>query len=141
MTRHGRCYECGLARNGRKRTEQHHPFGRDNPAVAEIVVEIPGNWHRALDARRARRPEILKRPGENPLHQIAAVVATLGEAADAFAEFARRGEWPEWVATLSDLFTAAARAATDWLLILAGKLDERLGPEWAENLEMPSWRL
>jgi hypothetical protein len=76
MTRRGCCYECTLARDGRKRTEGHHPFGRDNPPVAEI----PGNWHRALDARRARRPEILKRPGANPLHQIAAIIATLGDA-------------------------------------------------------------
>jgi hypothetical protein len=138
--RHGRCYECGLARDGRKRTERHHPFGRVNPVVAEIVVEIPGNWHRALDARRARRPEILKRPGDNPLQQIAAVIVTLGEAAGAFADFARRQEWPQWTATLADLFAKAALAATDWLLILAGKLDERLGPAWAEDMDMPSWR-
>jgi hypothetical protein len=48
MTRHGWCYECGLARDGRKRTEGHHPFGRDNLAVADIVVEIPGNWHHRI---------------------------------------------------------------------------------------------
>ena len=140
MTRRGCCYECMLARDGRKRTELHHPFGRDNPAVAEVVVEIPGNWHRALDARRAHRPEILKRPGDNSLHQIAAVVATLGEGADALADFARRDEWPEWIATLADLFAATARTAADWLLILAGNLDERLGPTWAEYLDMPPWR-
>jgi hypothetical protein len=143
MTQRGAppCYECMLADLGRKRTEGHHPFGRNDPAFAETVVEIPGNWHRALDARRARRPKILKRPGEDPLHRIAAVVATLGEAADAVAEFARLEEWPDWVATIADLFARAAGAATDWLLILAGKLDERLGPTWADDMEMPSWRL
>jgi hypothetical protein len=142
MTQHRRCYECGLARDCRKLTEGHHPFGRDNRAVAKIVVEIPGNWHRALDARRARRAEILKRAGDNPLHQIAAVVATLGEAADALADFARRERWPQWAATLADLFAAAARAASDWLLILAGNLDERLGADWAEDLDMPPlWHL
>jgi hypothetical protein len=141
MTRHGRCYECGLARDRRKRMELHHPLGRDDPAFAETVVEIPGNSHRALDARRARRPEILKRPGDNPLHQTAAVVATLGEAADALADFARREEWPDWVAALSDLFAAAARAAADWLLILAAKLDEWLGTTWAADLDMPPWHL
>ena len=139
MTRRGCCYECMLARDGRKRTEGHHPFGRDNPAVAEIVVEIPGNWHRALDARRERRLKILKRPGDNPLHQIAAVVATLGEAADTLADYARRQEWPEWVAALADLFAKAAGAAADWLLILAGNLDERFGATWAEDLDMPPW--
>jgi hypothetical protein len=140
MTRHGWCYEEGLTRDGRKLTEGHHPFGRDNPAAAEIVAEIPGNWHRVLDARRARRPEILKRPGDNPLHQIAAVVATLGEAADALADFARREEWPKWVAVLADLFAKAAGDAAGWLLIFAGKLDERLGADWAEDLDMPPWQ-
>jgi hypothetical protein len=135
------CYECRLESRGRKRTEGHHPFGRDNPAVAEIVVEIPGNWHRVLDTRRAGRPEILKRPGDNPLHQIAAIVATLGEAADALADYARRQGWPEWVVALADLFAKAAGGAADWLLILAGNLDERLGPTWAEDLEMPRWLL
>jgi hypothetical protein len=119
----------------------HHPFGRDNPHVVKITVETPGNWHRVLDSPRAKRPDILKRPGDNPLHQIAAVFGTLGEAADAFADFARREQWPEWAATLADLFSNAAHSAADWLLILAGKLDERLGPEWAKNLEMPQWKL
>jgi hypothetical protein len=141
MTRHGLCYECWRARQGCKRTELHHPFGRYNQQVDKITVEIPNNWHRVLDARRARRPEILKRPGDTPLHQIAAVVVTLGEAADAFADYARREQWPEWAATLADLFSNAAHSAADWLLILAGKLDERLGPEWAKNLEMPQWKL
>jgi hypothetical protein len=126
---------------GRKRTEDHHPFGRNDPAFAETIVELPGNWHRVLDARRARRPEILKRPGANPLHQIAAVVATLGEAADALADFARGEQWPEWAVALADLFAKAARAAADWLLILAGQLDEHFGPAWAEDLDMPPWQL
>ena len=57
MTRHERCYECGLARDGRKCTEGHHPFGRSNPAVSEIVVEIPGNWHVCLTAVAADAPK------------------------------------------------------------------------------------
>jgi hypothetical protein len=141
MTEHGCCYECLLISRGRKRTERHHPFGRNDPAFAETVVEVFGNWHRALDARRAQRPEILKRPGDNPLHQIAAVVRTLGEAADAVADFARREQSPQWAATLADLFAKAALFAADWLLILADKLDERLGPTWAEHLNMPPWQV
>jgi hypothetical protein len=141
MTQSGRCYECTRRRGGCKHTEGHHPFGRYNQDVDQIVVEIPGNWHRVLDASRARRPDILKRPGDNPVHQLAAGVGTLGEAADAFADFARREQWPDWVASLADLFARAAQSAADWLLILAGKLDERLGLEWAEDLDMPTWKL
>jgi hypothetical protein len=138
----GHCYECTKTRNGRERsTEEHHPFGRDNPAVEKITVEVPGNWHRALDARRARLPEILKRPGDNPLHRIAAVVARLGQAADAFSDFTRRELWPAWAANLADLFAEGAHAAADWLLILAGKLDEHFGPGWVDLMDMPPWPL
>jgi hypothetical protein len=137
ITRCGLCYECVLIDRGKKPFERHHPFGRDNPIVADIDVEIPGNWHRALDARRDRRPEILKRPGENPLYLIAAALATLGEAAHAFADFTRRQGWPEWTAELADIFSNAAYSATEWLLILAGKLDE-WRPGWIG--EMPKWR-
>ena len=138
MTRRGRCYECTLIQDGRKCTEDHHPFGRDNSIVAGISLEIPGNWHRAFDARRARRPDILKRPGDNPLHQIAAAVATLGEAADVVADVARSEAWPDWIAELAEIFANAAGSAAEWLLVLAGKLDEWRGPTWIE--EMPKWR-
>ena len=138
MTRHGLCYECMLIDKGQKPTERHHPFGRDSHTVDGIVVEIPGNWHRALDRRRSERPEILRRPGDNPLHQIAATVATFGEAADAVADVARRQGWPVWVANLADVFAKAAVSATDWLLILAGKLEEWCGPAWFA--EMPRWQ-
>jgi hypothetical protein len=138
MTKRGLCYECTLIQDGRKRTEAHHPFGRDNDIVAKIAIEIPGNWHRALDSRRARRPEILKRPGDNPLHQLAAAAATVREAADATADFARRQGWPGWIAELADIFAKVADSATDWLLILADKLDEWLGPAWID--EMPKWQ-
>jgi hypothetical protein len=140
MTRNGICYECQRTRQGCKPTELHHPFGRGNPHVDAITAEIPGNWHRVLDARRAQRPEIPKRPGGNPLHQIAAIAATFGEGADAVADFARRQKWPEWVAALCGIFAHGGQKVADWLLILAGKLDERLGPAWAEELGMPPWR-
>jgi hypothetical protein len=138
MTRHGLCYECVLIEKGRKPTERHHPFGRDDATAAEITVEIPGNWHRALDSRRAQRPEILKRPGDNPLHQIAAVIVTFGEAAETVADIARRHGWPQWIADLVGVFADAAVSATDWLLVLAGKLDVWCGPAWIG--EMPKWQ-
>ena len=136
MTRRGVCYECTLTHDGRKRAENHHPFGRYNENVTAISVEIPGNWHRVLNTRRSERPPILQRPGDNPLHQIAAAVARLGEAADAFADFARRQEWPEWITKLACIFANAAGSAAEWLLILAGKLDE-WRPGWIS--EMPKW--
>jgi hypothetical protein len=138
LTRRGLCYEHVLIQKGRKPMENHHPFGRDNEMFDKVVVDdVPGNWHRALDARRDRRPEeVLKRPGDNPLHQIAAVVARLGDAADSFADFARRQAWPEWAASLADTFASAANSAAEWLLILAGKLEE-WRPGWIG--EMPKW--
>jgi hypothetical protein len=134
----GLCYEHTLIQGGREPLEDHHPLGRDNDIAERIVVhEVPGNWHRALDARRALRDEVLKRPGDNPIHQIAAAVATLGEAVDAFSDFARRQGWPEWTAELADIFASTADSATEWLLKLAGKLDE-WRPGWIG--EMPKWR-
>ncbi len=137
LTRHGLCYECTLARRGRNRMELHHPFGRHNATVEQIAIDIPANWHRVLDALRAQRPEVLKRSGDNPLHQIAAIVTTLGEAAEAFGDYARRAQWPEWSASLADIFARAAECAADWLLILAAQLNEGLGTTWAETLGMP----
>ncbi len=134
------CYECMLTRNSKKPTELHHPFGRGNPDIDAITAEMPGNWHRVLDARRARRPEILKKPGDNPLHQIAAVVATLGEAAAALGEFARLQQWPQWVPALCEIFASTGHNVAEWLLILAGKLDHKYGPAWAEEFGMPKWR-
>jgi hypothetical protein len=102
---------------------------------------MPGNWHRVFDHRRAQRPEILRHPGGNPLHQIAAVVAAVGEAADALADYARRQEWPNWVAELADILAGAAGDVVTWLLILADKLDNNLGPAWAEHMGLPPWHL
>jgi hypothetical protein len=84
---------------------------------------------------------MLRRPGDNPLHRVAAVVATVGEAAEALADYARRQEWPNWVAELADIFAGAAGDAANWLLILAGKLNDKLGPAWVEHLDMPPWPL
>ena len=138
LTRRGLCYECVLSQEGHKPTELQHPFGRDNPPVRKVVVVIPGNWHRVFDAHRAQLPENLRCPGENPLHQIAAVVAALAKAADAVADVARTQGWPEWTFNLAETFASTAMSAVDWLMILAGKLDEWHGPAWID--EMPEWQ-
>jgi hypothetical protein len=141
MTGRGVCYECACIQDGRKRTEGHHPFDKYNENVDAITVEIPGNWHRVLDARRAERPLILQQPGDNPLHQVASVVARLGEAAAAFADFARLERWPAWTAKLADCFAIAADSAASWLLVLAGRLQDRLGPDWDRDLDLPLWEI
>lgn len=139
MTRHGLCYACCRESQGIKRTEEHHVFGRGRPDIDGITIKMPSNWHRVLDARRDRRPEVLKQPGENDLHQIAAVVVTFGEAAATVSEFAHWQQWPDWVTGLADIFAEAAQSEADRLLILAAKLEDELGSDWAEQMGMPEW--
>ena len=103
LTKHGCCYECASGHAA----ERHHVWGRAN---SPAVVEIPGNWHRALDAMRGERCEALKRPGIDPLHRIAAVAATIGESAAAFADHVRRWEWAPWLADLATIFPMPPRA-------------------------------
>jgi hypothetical protein len=141
VTRHGYCYECSNVQQGRGPIEEHHVFGRGKPDSNKNKVKIPGNDHRVLGAKHDRRPDVLRRPGDNPLHRIAANVVTLGEAATAFAEFARLNHWLEWSIRLAVLLAAGADSVADWLLILAGKLEDRLGPGWADDLGMPLWQL
>lgn len=141
MTRHGYCYECSNAQQGRGPIEEHHVFGRGKPDSNKNKVKMPGNYHRVLSTQHDHRPEVLRQPGDHPLHRIAATVVTIGEAATAFAEFARLNHWPEWSICLALLLAAGANSVADWLLILAGKLEDRLGPGWADDLGMPQWRL
>jgi hypothetical protein len=141
MTRHGLCYECRREAQGLKRTEEHHVFGRGRPDIDATTVEMPGNWHRVLGAACERRAKLLKRPGDNPLHQIAAVSIASGEVAAAFAEYARGQIWPDWAAGLADIFAEADRSVADWLLILAAKLEDQLDPDWVEKIDMPQWHL
>ena len=116
-------------------------FGRGKPDSNKNKVKMPGNYHRVLSAQRDRRPAVLRQPCDNPLHRVAATVVTLGEAATAFAEFARPKHWPEWTVHLALLLAAGADSVADWLLIFAGKLEDRLGLGWADDLGMPQWRL
>lgn len=48
------CYECRLKELGRSGYERHHPLGRK--AYPDIVIEIPANLHRKLEALRSRLP-------------------------------------------------------------------------------------
>jgi hypothetical protein len=132
-TRHGFCYECAT----RKRTERHHVWGKGNSSV---TIEIPGNWHRVLDGLRAERCELLKKPGADPLHRVAAAVTTIGEGAIAFAEFAERNSWPAWIADIAIAFANATKSGANWLLCLAGILADKHGPDWAEVVGMPAWK-
>ena len=138
LTSNGMCYECSRVELGRSRIEAAHPWSRE---VSPVTVDMPANWHRKLDARRARRPDVLKHPGDDPLHNVAAVVATIAEGAAVLADHARRQAWPSWIAALAELFAIAGRAAADWLLVLAGRLSEQIGADWMEALDMAEWRL
>jgi hypothetical protein len=78
---------------------------------------------RAIGA--ARQGEIWKRSDQRAI--------LVGDPVEKFEEPGKRNEL--------DYHARLTGAATDWLLILAGKLDERLGPAWAEDVDMPPWRL
>jgi hypothetical protein len=134
MTRRGRCYACDMEARGLKPTEDHHVYGRDHPAKATM----PANHHRALTALARGRRAALKRLGDNPLLNVAVLVAVGGEIAAAVADYAGRQEGAQWIAELASLLADAASSAADWLLWLDGWLADRLGPDWHREAE--SWR-
>lgn len=132
------CYECLLTAAGKPHTEGHHVWGQ---ASSPVEVEIPGNAHRLLHASNGTRCEALKHPGDNPLHLISMVLATLADAADAVAAYAKCQDWPGWISTLALVLSAGARSGADWLLIVAGRLEEVHGSDWSSKLGLPQWRL
>jgi hypothetical protein len=97
------------------------------------------NDHAVLTRLWHERCETLKHPGCDPLHRIAAGIATIGEGVEALADYARRNGWPPGIVQLASLFASCARRAADWLLCLAGELAERHGPDWAVQLGMPQF--
>ena len=132
-THHGLCYKCATGRE----TEPHHIWGVANSTA---TIEIPSNEHRILDGLKAERCGELKKPRADPLHQLAAAIATIGEGINYFADYARQNGWPEWVANIAAVFARAAKSGAHYLLCLAAALNRRFGQDWAAALDMPSWR-
>jgi hypothetical protein len=121
----------------RKATDGHHVWYR--ALDQNTVVEIPEDVHAALTGLWRKRCEVLKEPGSDPLHRIAAAVVTIGEAAAALADYARRNRWPAWFVEIAELFAERATSIAHWLLCLAGRLADRHGPDWSLALDMPQW--
>ena len=71
MTWRGCCHECAARADNRPVIENHHVLGR---AQSDISVGLPINWHPVLHAPEKRRDEVLLRPGDNPVHRIAAAI-------------------------------------------------------------------
>jgi hypothetical protein len=132
-TRHGLCQGCATG----IKTHRHHPWFRASFPQLKGTIRVPTNDHAVLTALWQERCEALKYPGTDPLHRGAAMVATIGEGCEAFADIARRKGWPPWVADLASLFARTAGSLAHWLLCLAGELEARHGPDWAIQLGMP----
>jgi hypothetical protein len=126
----GKTYKDGAAAP----VESHHVWGRAN---SPIEVVIPTDVHRVLHASNGARCTALKHPRSDPLHAVALVLATLADAADAVAAYARCQQWDAWIVTLAEALGAGARSGADWLLIAAGRLEEVHGPDWPAELGMP----
>lgn len=134
MTRHGICYECFLRRAGKPTTEKHHVFGRDDP----LTADLPGNFHRAVNARQAARQALLKQRSEDPLVEAARLITTIAELSEVGAEWALRAEW-EWLSKLLTIIADASRSAADRLLALCGRMVEEHGPEYHREDRAPPW--
>jgi hypothetical protein len=135
LTRAGLCYECKCRREGRPVVERHHVLGRGSP----LTVDLPANIHRQLSARAECRPAILKRRCENPLIDIARIVTAVAEIAETGADFVRRHDLPEWLATVADIAAALCRRAADNLLIAAARVADRAGSDWYRGAEFLPW--
>jgi hypothetical protein len=135
MTWRGCCHECAAQADGRSTHERHHALGR---AVSDITVDIPLNWHRVLHAPERRRDGVLLRPGEDPLHKTAAFIMRGVDFARAFADYGETHGWWPWAIDLARKMADIGENAANWLLILAGWLEDRIGAEWFR--ELPRWQ-
>jgi hypothetical protein len=135
MTRRGCCHECAALADGRSTLEDHHVLGR---AVSDITADTPLNWHRVLHAAEKGRDEVLLRPGTDPVLGIAAAIMRGVDIARAVADYGEtHGLW-QWAINLARTLADIGEYAANWLLILAGWLEERHGAEWFR--ELPPWR-
>lgn len=135
MTRRGCCLECAARADNRTATENHHVLGRGQ---SDISVDLPINWHGVLHADDKCRDELLLRPGDNPVLRIASAIMRGVDIGRAFADYGESAGWWPWALDLARTLADIGEQAADWLLILAGWLEDRLGAEWFRAL--PEWR-
>jgi hypothetical protein len=133
MTANGRCYGCDLAARGMPVVEGHHVYGPDVP----IIVDVPANEHRVLDALRANRHPLLRKPSGDMLANVAGLLMQFTELAEIGAAAADRGQAPRWRGQLDDLLARHGREAAETLLALTTWLDRQLPGGWRD--EAPQW--
>jgi hypothetical protein len=121
----GICYECLLAEAGKRRTEEHHVFGRPGPAVV-----IPGNFHQALNRQLEARRPVLKRKRDDPLVAAAQLFTIIAELAEVGADYATCLGLSEWVAQLAKIIADACRSMADRQLSIYAHVADQLGPDW-----------
>ena len=110
------CYECLARARGRPTVEWHHPTGKANDPA--MVVGLPGNLHRALDAMKDIWPdEVRKNPDGDPLVRIIQLALAQRDWATVMP--------PAW------------QAASDYLQLLHRRLREKFGDDWREVLGLP----
>jgi len=131
MTASGKCYACDGRERGMPETEGHHLFGPQVP----IVVDLPLNEHRVLDALRLARYPLLVEPGSNTLMNIAGLLMQFAELAEMQVAAAERRRAPQWTGALADILADKGREAAETLLLLDGWL----GPERQSDPEAPQW--
>lgn len=134
MTAAGRCYACDLAARGKPAVEGHHVYGQDVP----IVVAMPANEHRVLDALRLARYPLLREPTDDTLANIAGLLMQFVELAEIGADAAARGQSSQWRGRLDDRLADMGREAVETLLALDAWLDRQLPATWRDSA--PQWR-
>jgi hypothetical protein len=133
MTANGRCYACDLAARGKPVVEGHHVYGQG----VRIVIDVPANDHKVLDALRTNRYPLLREPSGDTLANIAGLLMQFTELAEIGAAAAGRGQAPQWRNQLDDLLARHGREAAETLLELMAWLDGQLPRGWRDNA--PQW--
>jgi hypothetical protein len=118
MTRFGRCYACDCRQRSAPPIERHHLFGRRSPTHAGIVIDLPVNEHRCLDALRMARPPTLREPSGNLLIDAAGFLMLVAELAEMQIAAVERRRAPQWTGPLAEIITCMCREVAEKLLSL-----------------------
>jgi len=120
MTRSGRCYRCDCRERGAPETEKHHLFGRRSALpFAGIVVDLPVNDHRCLDAIRMARPRILQEPSGNLFIDAAAFLMLVAELAEMQIAAVERRQAAQWTLPIAEIIARLGREMAETLLSMS----------------------